>query len=115
MRGAKEKEEKTEKQVLAGFMLEFYSLSHYPLTRSILPKLSSSKQPHCTVLSMKKTEAQQGQKTAQTQTDRLPTRIKANLQQQQQLKVLNIIHKIFCVLQSKFMYMKSGLVVDPWQ
>lgn len=57
MRGAKEKEEKTEEQILAGFVLEFYSLSHYPLTRSTLPELSSSKQPHCIVISMKKTEA----------------------------------------------------------
>lgn len=36
MRGAKEKEEKTGEQILAGFVLEFYPLSHYPLTRSTL-------------------------------------------------------------------------------
>lgn len=42
MRGAKEKEDKTGEQILADFVLEFYSLSHYPLTRSTLPKLSSS-------------------------------------------------------------------------
>lgn len=54
MREAKEKEEKTEEQIL---VLEFYSLSHYPLTRSTLPKLSSSTQPHCIVISMKKPEA----------------------------------------------------------
>lgn len=81
MRGAKEKEDKTGEQILASFVLELHSLSPHPLTRSTLPKLPSSKQPHCIVKKHEKNlKLGRDKRPLKFKADRLHTRTKANLQ-----------------------------------